>query len=158
MLAQLATLTKRDQILATLLDTLAQTFARVIMFTHVKDEIRGYDARGEDLLIDAVRQIRIPAQGPSLFSQAIARQHPYVGDMTTKTKIDQVFAQALGGVQGQILVLPLILRGKVPVLVFASGTSHEIHGEIVQELSSAMSAALERLIIVEKARRSKTNT
>jgi hypothetical protein len=64
----------RDEVTDLLLDFLAEGFSRVIMFTHIKGEIRGRDARGEDLMVEAVRQIRIPATGPSLFSGVIERQ------------------------------------------------------------------------------------
>jgi hypothetical protein len=142
----------RDEVTDLLLDFLAEGFARVIMFTHIKGEIRGRDARGEDLMVDAVRQIRIPATGPSLFSSVIERRAPYFGAMRTDTAIDAAFYSALGGVEGVVLCLPVMLRDKVPLLVFASGSHNPVDPRSLQELTNEVAAALERLIVLEKAR------
>lgn len=142
----------RDEVTDLLLDFLAEGFSRVIMFTHIKGEIRGRDARGEDLMVDAVRQIRIPATGPSLFSSVIDRRQPYFGPMRTDTAIDAAFYSALGGVDGVVLCLPVVLRDKVPLLVFASGSHNPVDPRSLQELTTEVSAALERLIVLEKAR------
>lgn len=142
----------RDEVTDLLLDFLAEGFSRVIMFTHIKGEIRGRDARGEDLMVDAVRQIRIPATGPSLFSNVIERRQPYFGPMRTDTAIDAAFYSALGGVDGVVLCLPVVLRDKVPLLVFASGSHNPVDPRSLQELTTEVSAALERLIVIEKAR------
>jgi hypothetical protein len=142
----------RDEVTDLLLDFLAEGFSRVIMFTHIKGEIRGRDARGEDLMVDAVRQIRIPATGPSLFSSVIDRHMPYFGPMRTDTAIDAAFFGALGGVEGVVLCLPVMLRDKVPLLVFASGSHNPVDPRSLQDLTNEVSAALERLIVTEKNR------
>lgn len=143
----------RDEVTDLLLDFLGEGFSRVIMFTHIKGEIRGRDARGEDLMVDAVRQIRIPATGPSLFSSVIERQMPYFGPMRTDTAIDAAFFGALGGVEGVVLCLPVLLRDKVPLLVFASGSHNPVDPRSLQDLTNEVAAALERLIFSEKNRR-----
>lgn len=153
LLPRFATVKSRDEITDLLLDFLAEGFSRVIMFVHVKGEIRGRDARGEDLLVEAVRQIRIPAGGPSVFSSVIDRRSPYFGPMRTDTPIDAAFYSALGGVEGVILVLPVIVRDKVPLLVFASGSSNPVDPGSLLELTNEVAAALERIIVVEKTKK-----
>jgi hypothetical protein len=143
----------RDEVTDLLLDFLAEGFSRVILFTHIKGEIRGRDARGEDLMVDAVRQIRIPATGPSLFSSVIDRRMPYFGPMRTDTAIDAAFFGALGGVDGVVLCLPVLLRDKVPLIVFASGSHNPVDPRSLQELTNEVATALERLIVSEKSRR-----
>ncbi|MCY0985642.1 hypothetical protein OV203_00770 [Nannocystis sp. ILAH1] len=152
LLPRFATVKSRDEVTDLLLDFLAEGFSRVIMFVHVKGEIRGRDARGEDLLVEAVRQIRIPAGGPSVFSGVIERRSPYFGSMRTDTPIDAAFFSALGGVEGVILVLPVLLREKVPLIVFASGSSNPVDPRSLHELTHEVAAALERIIVIEKAR------
>ncbi|MFZ6179695.1 hypothetical protein [Nannocystis pusilla] len=152
LLPRFATVKSRDEVTDLLLDFLAEGFSRVIMFVHVKGEIRGRDARGEDLLVEAVRQIRIPAGGPSVFSGVIERRAPYFGSMRTDTPIDAAFFSALGGVEGVILVLPVLLREKVPLIVFASGSSNPVDPRSLHELTHEVAAALERIIVLEKAR------
>ncbi|MCY1062253.1 hypothetical protein [Nannocystis sp. SCPEA4] len=152
LLPRFATVKSRDEVTDLLLDFLAEGFSRVIMFVHVKGEIRGRDARGEDLLVEAVRQIRIPAGGPSVFSGVIERRAPYFGSMRTDTPIDAAFFSALGGVEGVILVLPVLLRDKVPLIVFASGSSNPVDPRSLHELTHEVAAALERIIVLEKAR------
>ncbi len=120
------------------------------MFVHSKGEIRGHDARGEDLMIEAVRQIRIPATGPSLFSEVIERQSAFLGHMRTTTAIDTAFDSALGGVEGEILVLPIAMRGRVPVIVFAATARYSVDQEVVNDLGEQASAAFERLIVASK--------
>ena len=153
LLPRFSTVRTRDEVTDLLLDFLAEGFSRVIMFTHIKGEIRGRDARGEDLMVDAVRQIRIPATGPSLFSSVIERQMPYFGPMRTDTAIDAAFFGALGGVEGVVLCLPVLLRDKVPLLVFASGSHNPVDPRSLQDLTNEVAAALERLIVLEKTRR-----
>ncbi|MCA9717113.1 MAG: hypothetical protein KC468_20735 [Myxococcales bacterium] len=152
-LPRFATVTTRDQITDLLLDFLGDGFERVIMFTHGRGEIRGRDARGEDLMVEAVMQIRIPASGPSLFSTVIEHRNPYFGPMRTDTAIDAAFAAALGGVQGNVLVVPVVLRGKVPLLVFASSARHPVDANSLHELTTTVGQAFERLIVASKARR-----
>jgi hypothetical protein len=152
LMPRFATIKSRDEVTDLLLDFLAEGFSRVIMFVHVKGEIRGRDARGEDLLVEAVRQIRIPAGGPSVFSNVIERRIPYFGPMRTDTPIDAAFFSALGGVEGVILVLPVLLRDKVPLIVFASGSSNPVDPRSLQDLTNEVATALERIIVLEKAR------
>jgi hypothetical protein len=153
LLPRFATIKTRDEVTDLLLDFLAEGFSRVIMFVHVKGEIRGRDARGEDLLVEAVRQIRIPAGGPSVFSNVIERRIPYFGPMRTDTPIDAAFYSALGGVEGVILVLPVLLREKVPLVVFASGSSNPVDQRSLQDLTNEVAAALERIIVLDKTRK-----
>jgi hypothetical protein len=149
-LPRFAVVRSRDEVTDLILDFLADGFVRVIMFLHVKGEIRGHDARGEDLMLDAVRQIRIPATGPSVFASTIERRSPYLGPMRTDTAIDTAFDAALGGVEGNVLVLPILLRDKVPIVVFAATAQHPVDPQTVKDLTEQASAAFERLIVASK--------
>ena len=64
----------------------------------------------------------------------------------------QADRQALGGVEGNVLVLPVVLRGKVPVIVFAATARYDVDASVIRDLADQASAAFERLIVA--ARRS----
>jgi hypothetical protein len=77
---------------------------------------------------------------------------PYFGPMRTDTAIDAAFFGALGGVEGVVLCLPVRLRDKVPLLVFASGSHNPVDPRSLQDLTNEVAAALERLIVSDKNR------
>lgn len=141
----------RDEITQVLLDFLSEGFARVIMFVHLQQQLRGRDARGDDLLREAVTQVRIPTTGPSLFRDVIERGTPHFGPWRTDTKINAAFDQAMGGIRGNVLLLPVKLRERVPILVYASNTPHPVDPRSVHELVEGISSALERLIFRRKS-------
>lgn len=141
----------RDEIIRVLLDFLSEGFDRVIMFVHLQQQLRGRDARGDDLLLEAVTQVRIPTAGPSLFRDVIERGAPHFGRWRDETKVDRAFDQAMGGIKGNVLVLPVRLRERVPVLVYASGTHHPVDPRSLTELVDGVSGALERLIFRRKS-------
>jgi hypothetical protein len=150
-LPQLLACADRDAILDGLLEFLGAGFERVILFVHLRNQLRGKDARGPDLLREAVTQVRIPTTGPSVFSDVIARASPHYGAWPTERMIDRAFHEAMGGVTGDVLVLPIRLRGHVPVLVFAARSQHPVDPVSIQPLADAVSHALERLIFRRKA-------
>jgi hypothetical protein len=141
-----------EEIIRVLLDFLGAGFARVILLTHLQDEFRGRDARGDDLLVDAIRQIRIPSREPSMFSLAASRKTPHFGRIPDDTAVDRAFSAALGGVAGNILVLPVVVADRVPLVVFASGTSVPVDPRSLRELADCVSHALQRLIVARKSR------
>jgi hypothetical protein len=143
----------RDEITNALLDFLAAGFRRVILFVHLRGELRGHDARGSDLMLEAIRQVRIPSEGESVFSRVIGQRMPYFGPMPRQATIDCAFSDALGGVVGNVLVLPVSLAGKVPLLLFASGTSYPVDPRSLRELTEASSHALSRLIVAKRSRK-----
>jgi hypothetical protein len=149
-LPRLEVASDRDEVTTLLLDFLGAGFDRVILFVHSHNELRGLDARGKDLLVEAVRQVRIPTTGASSFADAIQRGTPYFGPAPASTKIDQAFSQALGGVRGNVLLLPITLGNKVPLLLWAHGTSHPVDPRSIHELSAAVSTSILRIIAAAK--------
>ena len=150
MLPRLVQALDRDDIMRILLDFLGDGFERAILFTHLNNELRGRDARGTDLLVDAVRQVRMPAKGRSVFADVLRTKAPYFGPLVTNSAVNRAFSEALGGVAGNILVLPVVLSGRVPVVVFASGTTHPVDPRSIRALAEGVSHALERLIMRQK--------
>jgi len=124
----------------------------VIVFLHLQQQLRGRDARGPDLLRDAVMQVRIPTGPPSVFSIAIADGSPFHGPWPRERAIDAAFADALGGIDGEAIVLPIRLRDKTPVVVFAAGPRAGYDPATLDALQDAVSTALEQLIFRRKSR------
>ncbi len=151
MLPKLVRASDRDEITQVLIDFLAEGFSRVIMFVNTQGQLRGRDARGEDMMVEAVRQVRIPTSGESTFRQVIDSQASFFGPWPTGGKINDAFAKAMGGIVGNVLLLPVALRGRVPVLVFAMGTHHPVDPRSLSDLVDAVSKALERLIFRQKS-------
>lgn len=150
-LPRLVAAADRDEITQVLLDFLAEGFSRVIMFVHLHQQLRGRDARGDDLLLEAVTQVRIPTTGPSLFRDVIERGTPHFGPWRSDSKVNTAFDQAMGGIRGNVLVLPVKLRERVPLLVYASNTPHPVDPRSLHELVDGISGALERLIFRRKS-------
>jgi hypothetical protein len=150
-LPRLVSAADRDEITQVLLDFLAEGFSRVIMFVHLQQQLRGRDARGDDLLLEAVTQVRIPTTGPSLFRDVIERGAPHFGPWRSDSKINVAFDQAMGGIKGNVLLLPVKLRERVPILVYASSTPHPVDPRSLHELVECISGALERLIFRRKS-------
>lgn len=149
---QLVTATAPDEVTRMLLDYLGAGFDRVILFVHSRGELRGKDCRGKDLLAEAVKQVRIPSVGESIFSRTIESKRPYFGRMSQTATIDKMFSQALGGLDGNVLVLPLPLGARVPLVVFAHGVKHPVDPRSIQELNDAVGVALQRILALQRKR------
>jgi hypothetical protein len=151
---ELEAATDRDAITRKMLDFLAAGFRRVILFIHLRNQLQGRDGRGEDLLLEAVTQVRIPTTSESLFSDVIGHGVPFWGPWPTQRPTDAAFAQAMGGIEGLALLMPVRLRDKTPLLVFAAGTDRAVNPGAFQELARATSSALEKILL---RRSSQTN-
>ena len=69
-----------------------------------------------------------------------------------QTPFNARFGEAMDGIRGNVLVLPVKLGDRVPVLVFASGTPHPVDPRSLNQLVDGVAAALERLILRRKSR------
>jgi hypothetical protein len=141
----------RDAILEQLTNFLGAGFRHVIVFLHLQGQLRGRDARGPDLLRDAVMQVRIPTGPPSVFAETIADGAPFHGMWPRERAIDRAFADALGGIEGTAVVIPIRLRDKTPVVVFAAGPRQPYDAPALDTLQDAVSTALEQLIFRRKS-------
>lgn len=152
LLPKLVRAADRDDILDAVMDFLAAGFVHVIVFLHLQQQLRGRDARGPELLRDAVSQVRIPTTPPSAFADAIRSRTPYLGPWPTERAIDLAFAQAMGGIDGDALILPISLAGKVPVVIFAANAEADLDPGTLAALMHGTGAALERMIYRRKTR------
>jgi hypothetical protein len=142
----------KDEVTHTILGFLAAGFTRTLLFVHTNQELRGHDARGADLLVEAVRMVRIPTGGPSVFAKAIDTRTAFFGPMPLDSTIDRAFANAMGGISGNVLLLPMPISDKVPLLVFAMGASGPVDPRSVTALSREAGEALKRILLAMRRR------
>lgn len=127
-------------------DALAQRVDRLMLFVHSRDELRGQHARGEDLLEEEVRKIRIPTRLPSRFAGVIAQRRPFFGKMGRATEVDRRLDHAMRRIDGQVLIVPVVLGEKVPLLLFGHRLQDEVDPRALTDFSSVVSRGLQNVI------------
>jgi hypothetical protein len=137
--------TDRDTLIARLLDFVGAGFSQTILFVHSHEELRGIDARGANIDPQAVRQVRLDSMAPSLFRTAIDRMMPLFGPMPRAQEVDKAFSEALGGIHGNVLVLPIVVEHRVPLVCFAHGTRFSVRNDTLVRLADELSEHLLRL-------------
>jgi hypothetical protein len=95
---------------------------RAILFMVKKDEVRGLGQFGMELVgrsaDHVVRNIRIPLHQPSLFLKVIESRTSYVGPLEVNDA-SKYLMNELGGVMAeQVMAIPLIVDGKVALIVY----------------------------------------
>jgi len=146
--SQLEAAADRDAITNLVMDFIGSGFERVILFVHVHHQLRGRDARGKDLVADAVGQVRIPTKsGSSMFADVIDQRKPYWGAWPTRRAIDRAFGDAMGGIAGNVLMLPIGLGEYVPLVLFGMGPQQGIEPSAFERLSDGTTRALEQLVV-----------
>jgi hypothetical protein len=148
-LAQLRLAPGREGIAEALLDYVAQMAGRVILFVVRKAFLVGIDARGEELQL--VKQLAIDLDGPSLFRDVVASRLPYRGPLP-ETPANRGFAQALGGVTSEILLMPIAIRDRIIAVLFADNASQPMPDAALHATTREAGLAYERLILASKGR------
>ncbi|HUJ18447.1 MAG TPA: DUF4388 domain-containing protein [Nitrospirota bacterium] len=95
---------------------------RAILFMVKKDEVRGLGQFGIELTGQSpdqvVRNIRIPLNQPSLFLTVIENRRTYQGQIE-QNESNKYLVNELGGVMpDQVLAIPLVVDGKVALVVY----------------------------------------
>jgi hypothetical protein len=95
---------------------------RAILFMVKKDEVRGLGQFGIELKgkspDQVVRNIKIPLNKPSLFLTVIDSRRSYVGELE-QNECNTYLATELGGaVPASVLAIPLIVDGKIALVVY----------------------------------------
>lgn len=96
---------------------------RAILFMAKKDEVRGLGQFGIELASGAspdkvVRNIRIPLSEPSLFRSVIESRRTYLGPLEASQQ-NSYFVNEAGGMKPDtVLGIPLIVDGKIALIVY----------------------------------------
>jgi hypothetical protein len=109
----------------------------------------GHDARGIDPEI--IRRIALDMAAPSLFRDVVASRLPYRGPLPG-TSANEAFAHALGGVEGEVLAMPIAIRERIIAVLFADGTRHPLPEAELHALAREAGLSYERLILAHKTR------
>ncbi len=102
---------------------------RAILFMVKKDEVRGLGQFGIELkgrsADQVVRNIKIPLNKPSLFLSVVETRRSYLGRFEP-SECNTYLATELGGtVPGTVLAIPLIVDGKVALIVYGDNLPDE---------------------------------
>jgi hypothetical protein len=141
---------ERDALSRVVLDFLGRGFSRTIMLVNTRGELRGHDGRGADLWLEMVRQIRIPADAPSRLAGVMARRRPYLGPLGEATEVDRKIVAAFGKQNPQVLIFPVLLGERVPLLFFGHVPLAPIDLERFATLSESITNALQRMIASQR--------
>jgi hypothetical protein len=149
-LADLRSAADKDAIARAVLDYFSQLAGRVIFFAVKKSLLAGHDGRGQ---IDsvAVRQIAISLDAPSLFRDVVASRLPYRGPLP-ETVGNMGFANAIGGVDTDVLLMPIAIRDRIVALLYADHTSQPLPSAALHATTREAGLAYERLILQAKGR------
>ncbi|OGW42356.1 MAG: hypothetical protein A2010_08720 [Nitrospirae bacterium GWD2_57_9] len=95
---------------------------RAILFMAKRDEVRGLGQFGIELkgqsADQVVRNIKIPLNQPSLFMNVIEMRRLYLGPLE-QTESNKYLVNELGGAMpDQVLAIPLIVDGKIALVVY----------------------------------------
>ena len=130
---------------------------RAILFMVKKNEVRGLGQFGIELKGRAadqvVRNITIPLDQPSLFLNAIESRRSYTG-ILEENSLNTYLVNELGGVMpDQVLIIPLVVDGKVALLVYGDNLPERRKIRDVDTLEMFMNQAgmaLEKALLEKK--------
>jgi hypothetical protein len=102
---------------------------RAILFMVKKDEVRGLGQFGIELkgrsADQVVRSIKIPLSKPSVFLPVIETRRSYLGKLEPN-ECNSYLAAELGGTMPEaVLAIPLVVDGKVALIVFGDNVPEE---------------------------------
>jgi MshEN domain len=149
-LQELRTIMRRDGIGTVVLDYVAKLSRRVIMFVIQKELLIGRDARGEDL--GMLSELGIDIAAPSIFRDVISSRLPYRGPLPD-TPVNRAFAQALGGVGAEVLLMPITVRERIIAVLFADQPTQPLPDAALHATTREAGLAYERLILEGKTLR-----
>lgn len=131
---------------------------RAILFMAKKDEVRGLGQFGIELASGAspdkvVRNIRIPLSEPSLFRNVIESRRTYLGPLEASQQ-NSYFVNEAGGMKPDtVLAIPLIVDGKIALIVYGDNLPDQkpIRGvETLEIFMNQAGMALEKALLERK--------
>ncbi len=102
-----------------LLNTLSKLVNRVALFVVKDDKLIGWDGRGFDSLSELdFRKMIVPLPSESIFSMVVKEGGIYQGSFP-KLKGDRRVLSFLGGEPVEVILIPIIVRGKISGVIYA---------------------------------------
>ncbi len=146
-LAALRAAVNREEIAVILLDYFSQLSARTILLAAQKEMLTGKDGRNVEASM--VRQLAVPLSASSIFRDVVASRLPYRGPLPGAGG-DLAFAHTLGGVRGDILIMPVAVRDRIVAVVYADGTRPPLPDAALHATTREAGLAYERIILRAK--------
>jgi hypothetical protein len=150
-LARLRAAQHRDEVAAAVLDYVALLMRRAAFFVMKKSILIGHDARGPEIDPGSLRKLVINVEAPSLFRDVIASRLPYRGPLP-ESPANEAFAHALGGVETDVLLMPLAVRDRIIAVLYADGAVQPLPDAALHATIREAGLAYERLILEAKSR------
>jgi hypothetical protein len=147
-LAALRAATERDQIAREVLDYIGLMTRRTIFFVIKKNLLVAQDARG-DLDPQFVRELAINIEAPSIFRDVISSRLPYRGPLPS-TAANRAFAQMLGGIGREVLLMPITIRDRIAAVLFADQPHLPLPDAALHATTREAGLAYERLILQQR--------
>lgn len=131
---------------------------RAILFMAKKDEVRGLGQFGIELASGlspdkVVRNIRIPLSEPSLFRNIVETKRTYLGPLEASEQ-NSYFVNEAGGMKPDtVLAIPLIVDGKIALIVYGDNLPDQkpIRGvETLEIFMNQAGMALEKALLERK--------
>ena len=117
-----------------------------------KTVLKGWDGAGRGITRDAVRNLWIPTNSPSMFRDVVARAEPYEGPHRASAA-DGLFRAAVMSRGGVVSIQPITIAGKTVAVLAADDVGYEREGrERIEILARAVAEAFERIIVESKRR------
>jgi len=151
-LAALRRARSRDEVAALVLDYFALLTSRAILFVVKKALLIGHDARGSQIDPESVTELAIHMEAASIFRDVVASRLPYRGPLPM-APTNRAFAKALGGVRGEILLMPITIRERIIAVVYADGIEGALPDAALHATTREAGLAYERIILDAKQQR-----
>ncbi len=109
----------QGRLITYLLNTLSKLVSRAALFVVKEDKLIGWDGRGFENLTELdFRKMIIPFPSESVFSRVVKEGGIYQGSFP-KLKGDRRVITFLGGEPVEVILIPIIVRGKVSGVIYA---------------------------------------
>lgn len=119
--ARLDAATSRDDIAKAMLALCRKTFPRAVLFIARRGRLSGWDAAGEGIDSQTIRNLVISLQQPSAFKLVYDTSAHFLGAMQPG-EINDGFMKMLGGEPPRsVFLYPILFRGKVVNMIYADG-------------------------------------
>ena len=135
----------RDEVADALLGFAERIAPAAALLVMRKGTVAGHDGRGPSLDREALKQVSIGLEQPSLFRDVVQSQLPYRGPLTD-SPAHRAVHRALGQLSGDVLLLPISVSGKVIAVLFASGIIAPLPEASLRELAEEAGQAYERIL------------
>jgi hypothetical protein len=139
----------RNGVVDTLLDHLSESHGRVAFFVVKSGELTTWKQRVSPGSVERRDGIKLSLDEPSTFQDIVGTRLPFRGPLTDP--VSRAFvAAALGFSAGQMLALPVSVRGRVVGILYGDSETRRVFEQHLAVVTRAAGVALERILRARK--------